>query len=501
MSSEISKLQKLLVHRPDKGIGRIIPDKLDDWLYDDTVFLIRMQEEYDTYLKTLLYFLDMEKVKHLNLSADNLRPDSSSFIASDKVVDVQKILEDALASDPIEKDKLIAAVCAFEGTSQKVQLHLEGMKPKSLARTLITGFLRDFEDSEYIFPPIPNLVFTRDIGIVIKDHILLSKTLYRARKRESILARYIAYSYLFKDAPEKVIEITEPSDFFLLTEAEKESKLISIEGGDIMMVSPRHLLVGCSERTSPNGVNEIIHEVFSRDMGIEKVSVIKIPKNRAQMHIDTIFTQVKRNVWALYGDFSDALQKEWEATDKAFVRELYLEDTKFAGRTANILQFYKKKHGDEPYDHFKDYLLRDIDYERLNVVRPVGLDGLLRQVSVYDFGCSPKEVKFIYSGNNEFPYDDREQWTDSCNYLAIKEGVVIGYDRNEHTAVAFANAGFRVVKAVDLIRDFEQGISRPDDITDTLILLPSAELSRARGGSHCMSMPIQREPWKETLPE
>jgi arginine deiminase len=101
-------------------------------------------------------------------------------------------------------------------------------------------------------------------------------------------------------------------------------------------------------------------------------------------------------------------------------------------------------------------------------------------------------VKFIYSGNNEFPYGAREQWTDSCNLLAIKEGVVIGYDRNDKTLEAFKNAGFEAVKMEDLLQDFENGIKNPETMTDTFIMLPSAELSRARGGSHCMSMPILR---------
>jgi arginine deiminase len=102
-------------------------------------------------------------------------------------------------------------------------------------------------------------------------------------------------------------------------------------------------------------------------------------------------------------------------------------------------------------------------------------------------------VKFIYSGNNEFPFDAREQWTDSCNLLALKEGVVLGYDRNDKTVEAFKENGFDVVHAHELIDNFESGKIDPDDMKDTLILMPSAELSRARGGFHCMSMPLFRD--------
>ncbi len=104
------------------------------------------------------------------------------------------------------------------------------------------------------------------------------------------------------------------------------------------------------------------------------------------------------------------------------------------------------------------------------------------------------DVKFIYSGNNEFPYGAREQWTDSCNLLALKEGVVIGYDRNNKTLEAFKNEGFKAYKAADLLEKLEAGELNVETLTDTFIMLPSAELSRARGGSHCMSMPLERSP-------
>jgi len=102
-------------------------------------------------------------------------------------------------------------------------------------------------------------------------------------------------------------------------------------------------------------------------------------------------------------------------------------------------------------------------------------------------------VKFIYSGNNEFPFDAREQWTDSCNLLALKEGVVLGYDRNDKTVEAFKNNGFSIVNAEDLVAEIEKGKVNPKELEDTMILIPSAELSRARGGFHCMSMPILRD--------
>uniref|UniRef100_UPI003342321B arginine deiminase family protein n=1 Tax=Parapedobacter pyrenivorans TaxID=1305674 RepID=UPI003342321B len=121
------------------------------------------------------------------------------------------------------------------------------------------------------------------------------------------------------------------------------------------------------------------------------------------------------------------------------------------------------------------------------------LEDLLVTISVDDLGCAPESVRIILSGNNEFPYDAREQWTDSCNLLAIREGVVLGYDRNDKTADAFRAAGFDIVDVRDLLADLEAGRICVDELSDTLVLMPSAELSRARGGFHCMSMPLLRD--------
>jgi arginine deiminase len=145
------------------------------------------------------------------------------------------------------------------------------------------------------------------------------------------------------------------------------------------------------------------------------------------------------------------------------------------------MQFHKPV--SEAYIKTKDY----------SVKTPLpGIESLLRQISVEDFGVRPEDVRIIYSGGNVFPHDEREQWTDSCNVVALKEGVVIGYDRNDKTAVAFKEAGFDVLTTRQAFDLFDKGLD-PQKMENTLILLPSAELSRARGGSHCMSMPLLRE--------
>lgn len=470
VDTEVGALKRVMVHSPDSGLGKVVPSKAQDWLFEDIVHLDTMRrDEYDYFTKLLLYFLDPEKVKGKLKEIDDesckrcfYKPDNPQFHNSDKVVEFQTLLSHVL-EDEVIRTKLVASVAAIERCSYAMQEHLLTLSSGVLAKTLISGSL---PDGKMIFPPIPNLIFTRDIGIVVNDHVLLNKPAKIARTREALLAKYIFFNHhYFENYRDKLIELGDSEYHFLLPDGEKDYKNTTIEGGDVMMVAPNHLLIGVSERTTVYAANQVIKVLFEKNV-VDKVTVVKIPKKRDYMHIDTVFTQVKRNVWVLLG----ALSKQGEELEKRdFIGSLI--ENKVSDKMS-IMQFIKGQEENPRIFHY--------------------LEDLLTEISMVDLKSKEKPL-FIYSGNNEFPYGAREQWTDSCNLLAVKEGVVIGYDRNDKTAEAFKEKGFNVLGAAELLDKFESGELVPEMIKDTLILLPSAELSRARGGSHCMSMPLWRD--------
>jgi arginine deiminase len=473
VTSEIGTLRRLLVHSPDSSLGKVVPSKAQDWLFEDIVHLDTIRrKEYDYYTRILLYFLDPARIKGKLATIDApqndrafYKPCDDNFHRSENVVELQWLLADILADTSIRL-RLVASVCAIEFCSYETQNNLFAIEPRELSKILISGILKD---GRMLFPPIPNFIFTRDIGVVINDHILLNRPARKARTREALLTKYIFFNHpLFAAFQNKILEIEDTSYHFLMPKDTDEKK-VTLEGGDVMMITPRHLLLGISERTTVEAAHQVINLLFGRQI-VDTITVIRIPKKRDYMHIDTVFTQVKRNVWVMLGNFSRTnIRKE------------------NADPIERILESKKK---DDP--------VKITQFQRHDPENPTSFDSLedlLINISESELK-SPEKTVFIYSGNNEFPYDVREQWTDSCNVLALREGVVLGYDRNDKTTEAFRAAGFSVITAEELLTGLEAGTLQPATLRDTLIVMPSAELSRARGGFHCMSLPL----WREDVP-
>ncbi len=412
VKSEIGPLRRVIVHRPDEGISRITPKRAEELLFDDIVHLPKMQEEHDVFTNIL-----------------------KAFVGKENVLEVQQLLKEALGEDEVSKQDMVEKIVDYEELPSSFKEILKQLSNDELSQVLITGYYK--EEDHFLFDPIPNFIFTRDIAVTVNDHIIITKASKEARFRENFIIRFIIWAHpIFGKLREegRIINLNNVDIF----PPSKRGEMVSIEGGDMMILHTDYLLIGASERSTPHGIESLKKHLFEKKV-IKNVVQVNIPNDRSFMHLDTIFTQISEKDFVAY--------------------------------------------------------------------KPIIIDGLSSYVEVYSIDGEQKhypsvrefieaeisaEARFILSGQGETPYQEREQWTDGCNLVALKSGVAITYDRNPKTELAFKAAGYRVVHAPDLLEAFKDGIVLPEEVKNTIITLPSSELSRARGGSHCMTCPIER---------
>jgi len=413
VSSEIGKLKRVIVHRPDEGIARISPRRAEELLFDDIVHLPQMQAEHDIF-------------------TDVLR----AFLGNDNVLETRQLLVEALDTASDTKEEMIEKIIDYEELPPSYAKLLAQLSNEDLADTLITGYLE--RDNHILFDPIPNFIFTRDISVTVNDHILILKAAKQARFRENFLARFIFLAHPVFGATRddgKIINLNRVEQF----PPSKRGENISIEGGDCMIINKDYLLIGRSERTNAYTIRALAETLFERGV-VKNVVQINIPQERSFMHIDTIFTHINQNHITAF---------------KPIVVD---------GLSSNV-EVHRANGTNTFYPSVKDFIRSEIN---------------------------PK-MKFILSGDGESPYQEREQWTDGCNLVTLKPGVALTYDRNPKTELAFKDYGYNIMPARKFLEDVKLGKIQTDTLENTIITLPSNELSRARGGSHCMTCPIERE--------
>ena len=382
-----------------------------------------------------LLFDDIVHLPLMQQEYDTYRRVLQAFVGKENILEARDLLTGALAADEEYSSWVIERILEYEELPKSCGDAFRQMESETLARVLISGYWS--EEDRYFFDPIPNFIFTRDIAVAVNDHIVITKAAKEARARENFLTRFIFWSNpLFKEVKQsgRLINLNDVDRF----PPSRRGERVSMEGGDMMIINSDYLLIGCGERTTAHAIELLTEELFKRDV-VTNVVRINIPIDRTFMHIDTLFTHISAEHLVAYKPIvMDGLGSNVEVR-----------------RSNGTLRYYPS---------IRDFFLNEIN----------------------------PHMQFISVGGGVSPYQEREQWTDAGNLLAVKPGVALSYDRNPYTEKAFEDFGYQIMPATDFLMQVEKGALKPQELEQTIITLPSSELSRGRGGTHCMSCPIER---------
>jgi arginine deiminase len=371
------------------------------------------------------------------------------FVA-EEVLEVQDLLEDVLQV-PEQREAVQSDLVRTLGWAPEIDERLREMTPEQLAAALIAGIERPAPEiasaaSElYALPPIPNYFFQRDPLVVVGERAIRCSMATAARLREPLLSGYVLSLHPRFSSPEGSkfwfqefsADYTKPSSYARMRP--------TLEGGDILVLREDLIAIGYSERTEKTTVERLAEAFKKQKSPVKRIIVVAIPPMRSFMHLDTVFTMISQDECLVYAPMILP-----DGAEEADVYECDLTKRETTWTTE------------------KD-LLSALKAQKLDL-RP------------------------IRCGGDDPIAERREQWTDGANAFALAPGVVLVYDRNEKTAAELARAGYAVVDEADLLLGREElELWKPRKYA---ILLAAHELSRARGGPRCMTMPLVREDLK-----
>jgi len=370
---------------------------------------------------------------------------------ADEVLEIQDLLEEVLQV-PEQRGAIIDDLAKTLGWGPDMEARLRDLTAEQLAGALVTGIekpapeMASVASELYELPPIPNYFFQRDPLVVVGERAIRGSMATSARQREPLLSGYVLSLHPRFANPEGgkfwfqefSADYGKPASYARMRP--------TLEGGDVLVLRDDLLAIGYSERTEKTTIERLAESFKKLKSPIKRILVVAIPPARSYMHLDTVFTMISQDECLVYGPMILP-----DGAEEADVYECDLTKREITWTTEKDL---------------------------LSALKAQKLD-----------------LKPIRCGGQDPIAERREQWTDGANAFALAPGVVLIYDRNEATAAELARAGYTVVDEADLLLGKEElELWKPHK--KYVILLAAHELSRARGGPRCMTMPLVREELK-----
>ena len=378
VTSEIGQLRRVLLKRPGRELEHLSPETMETLLFDDIPYLHRAQAEHDRFAE-ILRENGAEVVYLENLMAEVLekKPSLREPFAAD-------VIEKAGGSARGYREALTEYLLSIEDAGKLVRKTMAGVTYEEVFEDHaagLSGLVR--EKTRFLMPPIPNLYFTRDPFACIGRGVSLNHMYSATRNRETVYGGYILREH--PDFAGQIPLYYTPQEHF------------SIEGGDILNLSERVLAAGMSQRTQPEAIERLAQNIFAdEESKITTILAFEIPRTRAFMHLDTVFTQVDHDTFTVHPGILGSLSV-YELTGKG---ERTLKTRKLEASLEDILKRYLR------------------------------LDS----------------VRLIRCGGESPIAAAREQWSDGSNTLCVRPGVVLVYDRNYVTNRILNDCGIETLE-------------------------------------------------------